>query len=74
MMATTQKSRTVYRVTMREGKWIVKREHAPEGEFDSFETKDEAIERARTKAQRQPPGQVIVHRADGTIENELSIG
>ena len=72
-MATTQKARTVYHVTMHEGKWVVRREDAPDGEFDSFETKDEAIERARTKARRQPPSQVIVHRAGGSVENEFPI-
>jgi hypothetical protein len=58
---------------MHEGKWVVRREDAHDGEFDSFETKDEAIERARNKAQRQPPSLVIVHKADGTVENELTI-
>lgn len=73
-MATTQRARAVYHVTMHEGKWVVKRQHAPDGEFDAFETKDEAIERARTKAHRVLPSQVVVHRADGTIENEFTYG
>ena len=73
-MATTQKARAVFHVMMHEGKWVVKREQAPSGEFDAFETKDEAIERARTKAHRSLPSQVIVHRADGTFEQEFTYG
>lgn len=74
MATSTQKSRVVYHVTMRDGKWVVTRERDHEGVFDSFETKDEAIERARTKARRQEPSQVIVHRADGAIETEFTYG
>jgi uncharacterized protein DUF2188 len=73
-MATTQEARVVYHVMMHEGKWVVKREAAPSGEFDAFETKDEAIERARIKANRALPSQVIVHRVDGTFEQEFSYG
>lgn len=73
-MATTQKAPAVYHVMMQEGKWVVKREAAPSGEFDAFETKDEAIERARIKANRSLPGQVIVHRVDGSFEQEFTYG
>ena len=59
---------------MHEGKWVVKREAAPSGEFDAFETKDEAIERARKKARGSIPSQVIVHRVDGTLEQEFNFG
>lgn len=71
-MATTQQARTVFHVTTKDGKWIVTRERHPEGEFDSFETKNEAIARARSEAQKQKPSQVKVHRADGTIETEFT--
>jgi hypothetical protein len=74
MAPTTQKSRPVFHVTMRDGKWVVTRERDHEGTFDSFETKDEAIERARLKARSPEPSQVIVHRADGTIETEFTYG
>ena len=73
-MATTQKAGVVYHVMMHEGKWVVKREAAPSGEFDAFETKDEAIERARIKANRSLPSQVIVHRVDGSFEQEFAYG
>lgn len=67
-------ARTVFHVATREGKWIVTREGYPDGEFDSFETKDEAVERARGEAKKQMPSQVKIHRTDGTIENESTYG
>jgi hypothetical protein len=42
-MATRHRARTVFHVATRDGKWVVTRERRPDGEFDSFETKDEAI-------------------------------
>ena len=72
MATTTHHARSVYHVTMRDGKWVVTREQHPDGEYDAFETKDEAIERARVKARRLTPSQVVVHRADGTIETEVT--
>jgi hypothetical protein len=73
-MTTTQTRRTVFHVTMRDGKWIVTRERRPEGEYDSFETKDEAVARARGEARQQLPSQVKVHRADGSLESEFTYG
>ncbi len=73
-MTTTQHARTVFHVATRDGKWVVTREHHPDGEFDSFETKDEAVTRARSEARKQLPSQVKVHRADGTLENEFTYG
>jgi hypothetical protein len=67
---TTQ--RTVFHVTTRDGKWVVTREGYPAGEFDSFETKEEAMERARTEARQQSPSQVKIHRTDGAIEDEYT--
>ena len=69
MANTRTGTRTVFHVTTRDGKWVVTREGYPTGEYDSFETKEEAIKRARTEAQQQTPSQVRVHRADGTIED-----
>lgn len=74
MATTTHHPRTVYHVTMRDGKWVVTRERHPDGEYDAFETKDEAIERARAEARKLMPSQVIVHRADGTFESEFTYG
>jgi hypothetical protein len=73
-MATKQKTRTVFHVATRDGQWVVTREGRPDGEFDSFETRDEAVTRARSEAQNQVPSQVKVHRDDGTIENEFTYG
>jgi Uncharacterized protein conserved in bacteria (DUF2188) len=73
-MTTTHEERTVFHVATHEGKWVVTRERRPKGEFDAFETKDEAIARARSEAQDQSPSQVKIHRTDGTIEQELTFG
>jgi hypothetical protein len=73
-MATISKTRTVFHVATRDGKWVVTREGHPDGEFDSFETKDEAIARARTEARKQLRSQVKVHRADGTMDSEFTYG
>jgi hypothetical protein len=69
-MAHTQTDRTVFHVGTRDGKWVVTRERRPDGEFDSFETKDEAIARARGEALNQAPSIVKVHGSDGAIECE----
>lgn len=71
-MAT--KPRTVFHVATRDGQWVVTRERRPDGEFDSFETKEEAVTRARGEARQQLPSQVKVHRTDGTIEHEFTYG
>ena len=63
---------TVFHVTSHDGKWVVTREGYPDGEFDSFETKEEAITRARGEAHQQMPSAVKIHSTDGAIEHELS--
>ena len=74
-MATTQHPRrTVFHVATRDGKWVVTRERRPDGEYDAFETKDEAVERARHIARDQTPSQVKVHGTDGKIEHEFTFG
>ncbi|HWC73143.1 MAG TPA: DUF2188 domain-containing protein [Gemmatimonadales bacterium] len=70
----TKITRTVFHVATRDGKWVVTREGYPSGEFDSFETKPEAVERARREAQQQQPSQVKIHRTDGSIETEFTYG
>ena len=72
-MTTTQR-RSVFHVATRDSKWVVTRERRPDGEYDAFETKDEAIERARRIARTEVPSQVKVHRTDGTIEDEFTYG
>ena len=73
-MATTQTHRTVFHVSARDGKWVVTRERRPDGEYDSFETRDEAVARARGEARQQLPSQVKVHRADGSLDSEFTYG
>ena len=71
-MATSQKRRTVFHVVTHDGKWVVRREHRPAGEYDAFETKDEAVTRAQAEAKREMPSDVKVHNDDGSIEKEFS--
>jgi len=73
-MATTQARRTVFHVSAHDGKWVVTRERRPDGEYDSFETRDEAVARARGEARQQLPSQVKVHRADGSLDSEFTYG
>jgi hypothetical protein len=73
-MTTIKTDRTVFHVTMRDGKWIVTRVGYPDGEYDAFETRDEAVERARGEARQQLPSQVKVHRADGSLDSEFTLG
>lgn len=73
-MATAHRQRTVFHVATRDAQWVVTRERRPEGEFDAFETKAEAVARARREAEQQKPSQVKVHHADGTIEQEFTYG
>lgn len=73
-MTTTQQHQTVFHVATRDGKWVVTRERRPDGEYDSFETKDEAVARARGEARQQLPSQVKVHRVDGSLESEFTYG
>jgi len=73
-MTTTKTDRTVFHVAARDGKWIVTRERHPDGEYDAFETRDEAVERARGEARQQLPSQVKVHRPDGSLDSEFTLG
>src|ERR1043166_6963407 len=68
----TSNPRTVFHVAARDGKWHVTRERRPEGEFDSFETQAEAVERARSEAQNQAPSVVKVHAPDGSREDDFT--
>lgn len=71
---TPHTARSVFHVTTDEGKWVVRRERDHAGAFDAFETKDEAVERARSIAHEHMPSQVVVHHTDGTIETEFTYG
>ena len=65
--------RKTYHVEHEEGEWKVEAEHARRAS-GVFETKAEAIDRARELAKAQGLGQVIVHKRDGTIQTEWTYG
>jgi hypothetical protein len=71
-MATT---RRVYHVVHQERtqRWGIEREGS-ERATATAETKDEAVRIASRMAEEADPGQVIVHRADGSIEEEFTYG
>jgi len=68
-------ARTIYHVVYDsdEQHWEVKRQGAERASF-VFETKEEAIEKARAVAKNNKPSQVIVHKKDGVIETEWTYG
>jgi uncharacterized protein YdaT len=65
--------RKTYHVEHEDGEWKVEAEHAKRAS-GVFETKAEAIGRARELAQAQALGQVIVHKKDGEIQTEWTYG
>ena len=74
MPQTTTKPREVYHVVPNSSgeKWVVSQEKA---EFRrEFDTKEEAIELARQRAQQAELGQIKVHKKDGNMEYESTYG
>lgn len=67
----TATERKVYHVTTHEDGWKVEAEGAKRA-TSTHATKDEAVDAARTLAQKNEPSQVVVHRMDGTIQNNYS--
>jgi hypothetical protein len=73
-MAQATKERVVYHVVPNASgeKWVVSQENA---EFRrEFETKDEAVQFAKERAQAAELGQVKVHKKDGNMEYESTYG
>lgn len=64
-------ARAIYRVLPASGAWQVKKDGAV---LSNHRTKDPAIDDARRRALANQPSQVVVHRADGTIETEWTYG
>jgi len=60
----------VHVVTADEG-WKVEREGTT-APLSTHSTKDEALDAARTVAQKSTPSQVVVHRMDGTIQTNYT--
>jgi len=55
------------------GDWAVKPEGA-ERATSRHPTQKEAIEKARSIAENQPLGQIVIHKSDGTIREERTYG
>jgi hypothetical protein len=73
-MATSTKERKVYHVVPNSSaeRWVVSQENA---EFRrEFDTKEEAVEFAKERAQQAELGQVKVHKKDGNMEYESTYG
>jgi Uncharacterized protein conserved in bacteria (DUF2188) len=68
----TSATRLVLHVVFHDG-WMIKEE----GQTlmrGTFETKEEAVTKAKALAQAAPLGQVIIHKQDHTIETEHTYG
>jgi len=61
--------RTVYWVSPHSGNWKVQREGSDKP-ANVYPTKAEAIERGMELAKNNRPSQLMIQRADGTIEDE----
>jgi hypothetical protein len=74
MATDTKIDRTVYHVVPNSSaeKWLVTQENAAfRREFD---TKEEAVNEAKSLAQKTALGQVKVHKKDGNMEYESTYG
>lgn len=74
MATDTKTERTVYHVVPNSSaeKWLVTQENASfRREFD---TKEEAVNEAKSLAQKAALGQVKVHKKDGNMEYESTYG
>jgi hypothetical protein len=73
-MAANSSKREVYHVVPNSSaeRWVVSQENA---EFrQEFDTKEEAVEFAREKAQSAELGQIKVHKQDGNMQYESTYG
>lgn len=57
----------------RDGGWNVKSENASRAS-SSYDTKADAVDRAKELAKAQPLGQVVIHGQDGRIQTEHTYG
>jgi len=64
-------ARTEFHVVPYNDRWQVKRDGTAVFELP---TKAEAVEKAAAEGRLAPAAQVIIHRADGTIEEQHSYG
>jgi Uncharacterized protein conserved in bacteria (DUF2188) len=61
--------RTQFHVVPKSGTWQLQRDGQP---VASFDTKDNALTEGRKQARANQPSQLIVHTADGKIEDEAT--
>ncbi len=64
-------TRNVYRVVPATGKWQIKKDGLI---LSNHVLKSEAIDTGRKLAIANQPSQLVVHKADGTIETEWTYG
>ena len=62
---------TVYHVVPREDNWAVEKEGASRASSVA-ETKAEAVAQAKEFAEHQRPSKVVVHKADGTVQQHFT--
>lgn len=63
----------IYHVRHRDDAWVVEAEDAKQPSA-SEARKSDAVKRAREIAENQQPSRLIVHKQDGTVQNETSYG
>lgn len=65
--------RRVYHVVTNEKGWSLQEEGNPNN-WEFYQTKDEAIHAGMERAREEALGQLIIHKTDGTIEEERTYG
>jgi hypothetical protein len=70
---TDMSKRKTYEVAPSGDQWRVK-ERGADRAVGLFEKKSEAVDRAREVAKNQSSGQVVIKKADGTIQTEHTYG
>ncbi|MGH7541550.1 MAG: DUF2188 domain-containing protein, partial [Gemmatimonadota bacterium] len=69
--AKPEPSRNAYHVARDDDRWVVKAEGARRS-VSRHKTKREAVQAGRARAAAEPPGKLVIHRADGTVEQVRS--
>lgn len=71
--AASGKDRKVFHLLPHEGGWQVKKANADKPEA-TRDTKKDALSVGRDVAKKHEPSQLVIHRADGTIQSASSYG
>lgn len=66
-------ARNIYDVSPNSGRWSVKKRGAVSA-AGTFDTKEAAVSFGVTLARNNMPSQLVIRRADGTIEEERTYG